>query len=125
MKLLLPYLAALIVLIVLDGIWLGFVTKSFVQAEIGHLFGDNVIWWAAALFYVLYAAAIVYFASSSSSSIVEALMRGAILGFVAYMTYDLTNLATLRDWPVLFVLEDVAWGTIATAIAALVAYLMF
>ncbi|MDR3571663.1 MAG: DUF2177 family protein [Candidatus Pacebacteria bacterium] len=122
MKLGIAYLAAFATLTILDALWLGIVSRSFVQSEIGHLFGDRIIWWAAALFYILYAGAIVYFAVSTSSTLGGALARGAALGFVAYMTYDLTNLATLRDWPVLFVCVDVAWGTFATAIAALVAF---
>jgi uncharacterized membrane protein len=125
MKFLLPYVVALAALGLLDALWLGLVTKNFVRAEIGHLFGDHIVWWAVVLFYLLYAGAVVYFAVAPGASIADVLMRGALLGFVAYMTYDLTNLATLQGWPVLFVLEDVAWGTVMTAFAAAVAYLVF
>lgn len=122
MKFLPSYAAALAALLALDAIWLGLVSKNFAQAQIGHLFGDRIIWWAVALFYLLYAGAVVYFASAPASSLRNAFVAGAALGFVAYMTYDLTNLATLRDWPVLFVCVDVAWGTFMTGIAAMAAF---
>lgn len=118
MKLLLVYGAALATLGLLDAVWLGLVTKSFYTQKIGHLFGDTVVWWAVILFYLLYAGAVMYFAALPAQDLPGALLRGALLGFTAYMTYDLVNLATLRDWPLSFAAVDVAWGTGMTALAA-------
>lgn len=124
MKFFLAYGAALITLAALDSIWVGFLTKDFAKAKIGHLFGTNIVWWAAIAFYLIYAAAVVYFAASLAETFKGALVRGAFLGFTAYMTYDLVNLATLKDWPLSFSIVDMTWGTVMTAGAALAAFLV-
>ena len=124
MKIFLAYGAALITLVALDAVWVGFLTKDFAKAKIGHLFGTSVIWWAVIAFYVLYAAAVVYFAALPGTSVSQVLLRGAFLGFTAYMTYDLVNLATLKDWPLSFAAVDMTWGTVMTAFASLAAFLV-
>ena len=76
---------------------------------------------AAIVFYLIYAAGVVFFAvrpAVQSGNWSDALLRGAALGFLAYATYDLTNLATLRNWPVSVTLADLVWGTLLTAVAA-------
>lgn len=123
MKFLYAYGAALLALAVLDAIWLTLI-KGFYTSQIGQLMAPKVVWWAAILFYLLYAAAVVYFASSSAVSPTNALLRGALLGFTAYMTYDLVNLSTLTGWTVPFALVDTGWGTVITALAALAAFLV-
>lgn len=115
-----PYVVALLALGVLDLVWLT-LTKSFYTAQIGHLFASKITWWAVIAFYLLYAGAVVYFAVLGTESPVQALVAGALLGFTAYMTYDLVNLATLAGWPLRFVLVDVAWGAVITAAAAYLA----
>lgn len=92
-----PYLAALLVMGVLDALWLGVLARDFYRQELGEQMVAQVRWVPALLFYVAYPAALV--------------------GLVAYGVYDLTNLATLRHWPVRLALVDMAWGTFASTLA--------
>lgn len=113
-----PYTAALLVLVTLDALWLGVLMRGYIARELGHVLGEGVVWPAVILFYILYAAAAVFFCAVPARSIAHAAMLGALLGFTAYMTYDLVNLATLRDWPIQLTVIDIAWGTFITALAA-------
>jgi len=120
-KYLVIYLATTFVLVVLDGIWLGVVAKDYFRSRLGHLMLPEVNLWVAAIFYVVYPIGVVIFAASpalANGSSLTALTYGALFGFFAYATYDLTNLATLRDWPLSVVALDVAWGTFVTSISA-------
>lgn len=123
MKIILLYIVTLVVLGALDAVWIT-LTKSMYASHIGHLLSGKIVWWAAILFYLFYAGAIVYFAVLGSTSLSQAVLRGAILGFTAYMTYDLTNLATLSNWPAQVALMDIAWGTVLTAAVAAAASLI-
>ena len=119
------WIATAIAFVVIDAIWLGVVAKSFYVARMGDLMRDNVNFSVAALFYVFYSAAIVYLASSHGmreSSAGSALLAGLILGLAAYGTYDITNLATLKNWPVSVTVVDMIWGGLITAITAYVGY---
>ena len=97
------YIIALVVFTVIDMVWLLFISKKLYKEKIGHLMADKVNIPAAAVFYLLFIAALVFFVISPAvdrQSVLYALGAGAFFGLVAYGTYDLTNLATLRDWPV-------------------------
>jgi len=120
------YGMSVVVFAVIDFIWLGFVAKNFYQERLGHLLGD-VNWVAAVIFYLLFLVGLTIFATYPAvvrGTIYTALTFGALFGFFTYVTYDLTNLATLRDWPIAVVLVDIAWGTfISAAVAGIVYYL--
>ena len=106
---------------VLDGIWLTLVARSFYRDNIGHLLGDATNWPPAIAFYVIYTVGAWFFAAQpgvDDGSALTAALRGAAFGFVAYATYDLTNHATLRGWPALVTVVDMAWGTFLTAAVA-------
>ena len=117
-----PALAATFaVMAVLDGIWLTLVARSFYRDTIGHLLGDATNWPPAIAFYVIYTLGAWFFATQpgvDDGSALTAALRGAAFGFVAYATYDLTNHATLRGWPTLVTVVDMAWGTVLTAAVA-------
>lgn len=118
---LVAYVAALAVLAVLDAVWLGVVAKDFYRGQIGHLMAEQVRFGVAASFYLLYVVGIVVFAVApalAAESVTRALMLGALFGFFAYLTYDLTNLATLRGWSWQVTLADIAWGGFVSAAAA-------
>jgi uncharacterized membrane protein len=103
---------------VIDLLWIGVVADSFYRSQLGDLFAPTIVWQAAALFYVFYILAIIGFAvipALKERSLKKALLLGAGLGFTAYMTYDLTNLAVIRDWPLLMSVIDIVWGTLLTA----------
>lgn len=106
----------------LDAVWLGAVAKTLYRRELGHLMSDKPFWPAAGVFYALYAAGIVYFASSPADSARRAAVNGALLGLLAYGTYDLTNMAILRDWGLRISAIDVAWGVVLTSAASAAAY---
>jgi uncharacterized membrane protein len=110
----------------LDALWLGVVAREFYYSRLGPLMKDPPDLHAAAAFYALYVAGIVYFAilpALAAASAGRALINGALFGLVAYATYDLTNLATLRGFPAELARIDIAWGAFATAIAAGAGYL--
>lgn len=120
------YLLTVPVFLILDGLWLGVVATKFYQTHIGHLLGP-VNWSAAIVFYLIYIAGILLFATApalSAGSLSKALFLGAALGIIAYATYDLTNLATLKDWPLVVVIADVIWGAVLTGTVAAVSYLI-
>jgi uncharacterized membrane protein len=108
--------AALMVL--LDALWLGFVAAPLYQQGIGHLMADSPRLGVAALFYAIYAAGLVVFAVVPARDRRNAALKGALFGFFAYATYDLTNLATLKQWPVWIAVLDIGWGTLVSAASA-------
>jgi uncharacterized membrane protein len=127
MKYVVAYLAAATTLFAVDLVWLGVVAKSFYRAQIGSLMLDQINIPAAILFYALYVVGVVIFAVSpalSTGSWRTAIVLGALFGFFAYATYDMTNLATLRGWPIAMVVVDIAWGTCLTAISATAGFLV-
>ena len=116
---LLPYLATLIVLAVLDFLWLGVIAKNFYREGIGHLMAPEPNWGAAAAFYLLYPVGIVIFAVlASEGEWLKALTLGALFGLFCYGTYDLSNMAVLKDWPLQVTAVDIAWGVVVSAIGA-------
>ncbi|OUM02337.1 DUF2177 family protein [Variovorax sp. JS1663] len=115
------YVAGGLALLALDAAWLSTMAGRLYRPAIGHLMQPGFDAKAAAIFYVLYLAGLVFFAVApalEARSWTSALGRGALLGFIAYATYDLTNQATLKDWPWRLTLIDLAWGTFMTAAAA-------
>lgn len=120
------YAVALIVFLALDLAWLGWVARGFYRAQLGGLLSPDVRWGAAILFYLLFVAAVVVFAvmpALERASLTRAIVSGGFFGLVAYAAYDLTNLATLRDFPAVMAVVDMAWGTFLTAATAAAGYL--
>jgi uncharacterized membrane protein len=119
----LGYIAALATLAVLDALWLGIVSRDFYKARLGPLLLDQPNWAVAVLFYLIHAVGIVVFAVPLAASWLSAVLYGALFGVVVYAAYDLTNLATLRGWPISVTLVDLAWGAAVSAAACTAAYL--
>lgn len=119
------YGAALLAMMVLDGLWLGVIAMPFYKQEIGPLMLDTPKWLPAALFYVFYPLGLVFLALyMPPASMAEAVLRCAVVGLVAYGVYDLSNLATLRGWSVKIAVVDMLWGTFASGVAGALAYVM-
>lgn len=119
------YAAAAVAFLAADALWLGFIARDFYRSQLGELMSPNPNLVAAAAFYALYVVGVVYFAvqpALAAGSWTTALVSGALLGLVAYGTYDLTNLAVTRGFPTAMALVDMAWGAVLTAISATVAY---
>ena len=115
------YAAMAVVFLGLDVIWLGIVSVDIYKQGIGHLLAEKPDFGAAAAFYVIYLAGAVYFAVMPAllqQKPGRAFRDGALFGLVAYATYDLTNQATMRDWPVSITIIDLVWGSFATSFAA-------
>ena len=112
------YFLALLIFLGIDALWLGLVAPGFYRSQIGHLMAETPNLFAAGIFYLLFVGVLVHFVIEPAlriGTIREAWVRGALFGLVTYATYDLTNLATLRDWPLLVTIVDLAWGTTLTA----------
>lgn len=107
------YLLSIPFFMVLDFLWLGFIAKDFYSARLGHLMGE-VNWAAAVIFYLVFLLGLTFFAiypAATKGTLATALVLGALFGFFTYATYDLTNLATLKDWSKSLVVVDILWGT--------------
>lgn len=120
--------ATAFVFLVIDALWLGLIAVSFYRRLLGELMLDQPKLGIAALFYVGYSFAIVLLAAAPaarSGSLSQALLYGAVLGLAAYGTYDITNYATLKNWPGAMVLVDMVWGTVLTASAAAAGYAVY
>jgi uncharacterized membrane protein len=121
------YAAAFVVMGILDGLWLSLTVRKLYRPAMGALMADKPIIPAAIAFYLLYVAGLtllVVLPALAANQLGVALSRGAVLGLTAYVTYDLTNLAIIRDWPLSVTLTDLAWGTLLTALTAAAAFLI-
>ena len=117
-KYLIGYVLTAIVFFAIDILWLGFIGKGIYQKYLGHLLSSNVNWVAAIIFYLMFIVGIFLFAiqpALMSNSVKTSLLWGALFGFFTYATYDFTNLATLKDWPLAIVFIDITWGVFLTA----------
>lgn len=121
------YLLTIPVFFAIDLLWLGVVAKNFYQNNLSHLLSPEVNWPAALLFYFMYIAGIILFAVKpglDAGSLAKAAIWGALFGFFTYATYDLTNLATLKNWPIKVVVIDIAWGSLLCTLVASASYLI-
>ncbi len=126
---LLAYFLCLVFLIVVDGIWLSFVIKRFVTDKIGHLMAESVKMGPVVVFYPLYALAVTVLvilpALEGGFPLWKVFLLGGLLGLAAYGAYDLTNQATLKDWPLSMTVVDMCWGGVMTgAVSTAVVYLL-
>lgn len=119
---------ALPILFVIDLLWIGVIGNGFYKAQLGSLMRPDIVWPAAIVFYLLYILALAYFvltpAVAGQTGVLKVALVGAFFGLVAYATYDLTNLATLRDWPLTLTIVDLAWGAFMTGLVSAATYLI-
>lgn len=121
------YLAAGLAFLAIDAIWLTLAAQRLYRPLMGEMLLESFRLAPALLFYLVYIAGIVVFAivpALASERWATATTLGAFLGFFAYATYDLTNQATLRNWPVAVTIADLCWGTFLTAFAATLGFLV-
>ncbi len=108
------YLVAFVVFFLIDIVWLVVVARKLYQKELGYIMSSQPNWFAAMLFYLLFITGVVFFVinpSLAKESWSYALLVGMFFGLITYSTYDLTNLATLKDWPLKITIIDLIWGT--------------
>ncbi|MGE5153047.1 MAG: DUF2177 family protein [Bdellovibrio bacteriovorus] len=119
------YLLTVPVFFAVDLLWLGVLAKDFYRSNLGHLLSPTVSWPAAIVFYLLFIAGILYFAvvpALAEGSLGRAVRDGLLFGLFTYVTYELTNMATLPAWPLKMVLVDTAWGMALSATVAAASY---
>ena len=124
-KLILSYLLTAIVFFAIDMTWLGFIAKDLYKKYLGGFLSDKVNWTAAIIFYLLFIIGIFYFAilpAIEKNSVAKAILSGALFGFFTYSTYDLTNLATLKNWPLQIVFIDIIWGSVLTGLVSIAGF---
>jgi uncharacterized membrane protein len=125
-KLLLSYLLTTLVFFAIDMTWLGFIAKNLYRKYLGGFLSDNVNWTAAIVFYLLFIVGIFYFSilpSVEKNDFSKTVISGALFGLFTYATYDLTNLATLKNWPLNIVFIDIIWGMVLTALVSSAGFL--
>ena len=119
------YISTLVAFLGIDAIWLTTVAPKFYQSNIGHLMAEKPNLIAALVFYLLFIGGVLVLVTVPAlkeDSIKKLLINGAIFGMLTYATYDLTNLATLKDWPVIVTVVDIIWGTTLSTVTALASY---
>lgn len=119
------YILTFIVFLVIDMAWLGFIAKNLYQKYLGNFLTDNVNWTAAMVFYLLFVVGVsifVIYPAVNKDSVWTAIILGALFGFFTYATYDLTNLATLKGWPLSIVFIDIAWGSVLTSMVSVAGF---
>ena len=121
------YAIALPVFFAIDMAWLGLIAKNLYAKQIGGLLMENVNWIAAIIFYLIFIAGLVLFVilpAVEKGSWSHAMLYGALFGFVCYATYDLTNLAVAKDWPIFITIVDLIWGAVlATSVSTITYYI--
>lgn len=123
---LIAYFAAGVVFLIVDAIWLTMMADTLYRPLLGERLETQFRLTPAIFFYLIYVGGIVFFAvlpALENGGLGKAALNGAVLGLVAYATYDLTNQATLRDWPLAVTLADIPWGAFVTAVGALAGFL--
>jgi len=121
----LVYAASLLVFLVVDFIWLGWVAQPFYHRQLGELLSQRINWPAAIGFYMMYIVGLMIFCilpALQRGSPVSALVLGGLFGFFTYATYELTNYALIRNWPAALVPVDIAWGVALCAIVSMGGY---
>lgn len=119
------YLVSIPIFFAIDLFWLGVIGKTLYKEQIGHLMAHEIRWGAAVFFYLIYLFGLVFFAiwpAFKESNWSQALVYGALFGLICYSTYDLTNLATLKGWPIKIVCYDLIWGAFLSGIVSLITF---
>lgn len=125
-RLIFTYLFSLFVFLGIDFIWLSFIAKNFYRQHIGHLMASSPQLLPAGIFYLTFVVGVIIFAALpglKESSLSKTLLLAAAFGFFTYSTYDLTNLATLKNWPLIVTIVDIIWGMFIASVTALAAFL--
>lgn len=124
-KLLMVYGGMLASFLVIDLVWLGLVARSLYQKHLGYLMAPRVNWGAAMVFYLMFVFGLFFFAvlpGIESRALARTLVSGCLFGAICYATYDLTNLATVKQWPLTITLIDMAWGAVLSTCVTVVGF---
>ena len=125
MRILQLYLVSLAAFFAIDLVWLGLVARTFYQQQLGFLMAPHPNWFVAIIFYLLFVTGILVFVvlpGLGANTLKTTIIRAALFGLITYATYDLTNLATLNDWPALVSVVDMIWGTVLSILVSLISF---
>lgn len=117
-KYIVTFVVTLITMMLLDTLWIGFIAADMYHAGIGHLMATKPNFIAAAIFYLIFITGLMVFAIAPATSWKSTLKLAALYGFFTYSTYEFTNLATLKSWPIGMTMIDIAWGILISAVSA-------
>ena len=121
------YFSTLFVFLAIDLIWLGFVARTFYQKYLGYMMTPSPNWFAAIVFYLLFIVGILVFVvlpGLKHNALQSTLLRAALFGLITYATYDLTNLATLKNWPIVVTVVDLIWGMVLSVAVSFASFMM-
>jgi uncharacterized membrane protein len=121
------FIVSFIIFLAIDAVWLGVVARKLYKNQIGHLMASKPNFVAALVFYLIFIFGLVYFVidpALADASLKKAIINGLLFGFITYSTYDLTNLATLREWPIQITIIDLIWGTSLGGSVSTISYLI-
>ena len=124
-KIVIFYCLTALVFFIVDILWLGWIAKDFYQRQLGTFFRERVLWGAAIIFYLLFVFGLIVFTvvpALKADSLGWAVLYGMLFGLVTYSTYDLTNLATLKGWPLKIVVVDILWGMILSGVVSVAGF---
>ncbi len=119
------YFLTLLVFLAIDILWLTVISKNLYSTYLSHLLAENPRLVPAVIFYIVFVVGIIVFAvlpGYMDKSITKTILLGALFGALSYATYDLTNLATLKDWPVLITVIDILWGSTVSVLTSVAGY---
>jgi len=119
------YVVALMVFLAIDMLWLGVIAKGMYQKHLGYLMAPEINWWAAFAFYGLFVVGLLVFVVSpglEEKSLLAVVWKAALFGLVTYATYDLTNQATVKNWPMLITIIDLIWGAVLSTMVGVVSF---
>ena len=124
-KIAILYVITLVIFLGIDALWLGVISKNFYRTHLGTLLRDSFNLGPALVFYLLYIVGLMVFVivpAVNNDSFIQAAGLGVLFGLVAYATYDLSNLATLKNWPITIVVADLLWGMCVSGMVASIGY---
>ena len=119
------YLATLVAFFAVDMLWLGLIARTFYKKHLGYLMAPSVNWTAAIIFYLMFIVGVLVFVvlpGLEKQSLKITLIRAVLFGLITYATYDLTNLATVRDWPLTVTIVDLIWGMVLTTLVSIAGF---
>ncbi|MEZ4878714.1 MAG: DUF2177 family protein [Chitinophagales bacterium] len=125
MKYLLLFISTLVIYLLLDGIWLGVIAKNFYKIKLYFILNNYFNYYVAIFFYVVYIVGLMHFVilpGITHQSVLKVFLNGAFFGFLCYATYDLTNMATIKQWPFIVTVVDILWGSLLAALVSTASY---
>jgi uncharacterized membrane protein len=119
------YFSTLAVFFAVDMLWLGVIARTFYKKQLGYLMAPDVNWYAALIFYLLFIVGVLVFVilpGIKENSLPATILKAALFGLISYATYDLTNLATVKDWPLIITVIDLIWGMVLSTVVSIAGF---